>query len=101
MAKSQTIITGKVAILTCQGKGNPRPAIAWLKNGQRIKKSDSVTLSSSASGDKLVIAKLVITDTKYENSGVYTCVIFNSMGGTNSSGTLLVHGKLVNTDSDN
>ena len=99
MIKTQTIITGKVTILTCQGKGNPRPTIAWLKNGQKIKKSNRVTLSSSASGDKLVTFELVITDTKYEDSGVYTCVIFNSMGGTNSSGTLLVHGKLVNTDS--
>ena len=95
MIKNQSIITGKVTNLTCQGKGNPRPTAAWLKNGQKIKKSDRVALSSLASGDKLVTSELIVTDTKYEDSGVYTCVIDNILGRANSSGTLLVHGKLV------
>ena len=41
-------------------------------------------------------SELVITDTKYEDSGVYTCVIDNTVGGTNSSGTISVHGNFVN-----
>ena len=96
MIKTQTIITGEVTNLTCQGKGNPRPTAAWLKNGQKIKKSNRVTLSSSLVGDKMVTSKLVITDTKYEDKDVYTCVIDNMVGRANSSGTLLVYGKLVN-----
>ena len=93
--KTQIIITGKVATLTCKGKGNPRPTVAWLKNGQKIANNSRATQSLSVSGDKLVTSELVITDTKYEDSGVYTCMIDNTVGGTNSSGTLLVHGKLI------
>ena len=96
LTKTQVIIAGKVANLTCQGKGDPQPTILWLKNGQKITTSNRVTLSTSTSPDNLVTSELVITDTKYEDSGVYTCVIDNALGGTNSSGTLLVHGKLVN-----
>ena len=96
MTKEQIVMKSKVKKFTCQGKGNPRPTIAWWKNGQKITKSKKLTLSSLASGDKLVTSELVITNTKYEDSGVYTCVIFNTVGSTNSSGTLLVYGKLVN-----
>ena len=95
MVKSQIIITGKVTNLTCQGKGVPRPTVVLFKNGQKITNSSRVTLTSSASGDKLVTSELVISDTRYEDSGVYTCVIENSLGGNNSSGTISVHGKLV------
>ena len=95
LKKTQVIITGKVTNLTCQGKGNPQPTILWLKNGQKITKISRVTVSSSTSADKLVTSELVNSDTKYEDSGVYTCVIDNTVGGTNSSGTILVHCKLV------
>ena len=93
ITKKQIILTGKLTSLTCQGKGNPRPIIAWLKDGRNIIKSSRVTLSSSTSGDKMMTSELVITDTKYEDSGVYACVINNIVGTTNSSGILLVHGK--------
>ena len=53
-----------------------------------------MSLSSTTSPDKLVTSELVITDTKYEDSGVYTCVIGNTVGGINSSGTISVHGEL-------
>ena len=33
--KTEIIHRGKVKSLTCQGKGNSRPTIAWLKNGQK------------------------------------------------------------------
>ena len=97
MVKTQLFYTGKVTNLTCQGKGNPQPSILWLKNGQNITNSSRATLSLSTSGDKLVTSELVISDTKYEDSGVYICVIDNRVGGTNSSGKVLVHGKLVNS----
>ena len=97
MIKTQTIIMGKVTNLTCQGKGNPQPTVAWLKNGQKIANSSRLTLILSASRDKLVTSELLITDTKYEDSGVYTCVIDNTVDRTNSSGTILVHGKLVDS----
>ena len=95
MVKSQIIITGKVTSLTCQAKGIPRPTVAWLKSGQKIKNSNRVTLTSSVSGNQLVTSGLVITNTKYEDSGVYTCVIDNTVGGISSRGTISVHGKLV------
>ena len=93
--ETETIYRGKVKTLTCQGRGNPRPTIAWLKNGQKITNSSRVAHTSSVSGDKLVTSELLITDTKHEDSGVYTCVIDNTVGGTNSSGTILVLGKLT------
>ena len=93
MMEKQLALRGKVAILTCQGNGSPQPTIAFLKNGQKIKNSSRVTLSSSTSRKTLVTSKIVITGIKYEDSGVYTCVIDNRVGRTNSSGTLLVHGK--------
>ena len=99
MLKTQIVITGGKIILTCQGKGIPRPTVAWLKNGQKITNSSRVVLSSSVFGDKLVKSELMINDTKYEDIGVYTCVIENVVGGTNSKGTLLVHGKLMNNPS--
>ena len=91
----QTIVMGKSSKFTCQGEAKPRPTIAWLTNGQKIVNSSRVTLFSSTSGDKLVTSELVITDTKYDDSGVYTCMIDNTVGAINSSGTISVHGEFV------
>ena len=95
MMKKQITITGRITNFTCQGKGKPRPTLAWYKSGQKITNSSRVTLSSSAFGDKLVTSELVIIDTKYEDSVVYTCVIDNTVGVINSSGILIVHGRLM------
>ena len=96
MTKTQVIVTGEVTNLTCQAEAKPPPIVTWLKNGQKITNSSRVTLFSSTYEDRLVTSELVINDTKYEDSGVYTCVIDNTMGETKSSGTISVHGKLVN-----
>ena len=96
MTKSQVIITGEVTNLTCQGESQSPPIVTWLKNGQKITNSSRVTLFSSTYEDRLVTSELVITDTKYEDSGEYTCVIGNIVGGTNTSGIVSVHGELVN-----
>lgn len=56
--------------LNCTGNGNPQPTYVWLKKGL----NDSILSNKSI---------YVIEDVIRNNSGVYICEVYNSIGDLN------------------
>ncbi|XP_052269029.1 uncharacterized protein LOC127870485 [Dreissena polymorpha] len=60
-------------VFDCEGKGTPWPYMKLLKDGTEIWKSGNYTLRHS------------IQMTGLQNSGKYTCIAFNALGGNNAT----------------
>ena len=76
---------GSTVRLRCRATGKPRPNIVWLKDGQAL---DFVDDSSSK-------WLLRLADTQEEDSGKYTCKVFNSAGTINFTYTLEIVGRCM------
>ncbi|KAG8453363.1 hypothetical protein GDO86_000121 [Hymenochirus boettgeri] len=68
---------GSSVRLKCIASGNPRPDIIWLK--------DNKPLTSQEIGDKKKKWTLNLKSLKPENSGKYTCQVFNRVGQINAT----------------
>ena len=87
------IFRGKTTIITCFSYAKPRPILTWLKNGKKISNGGRVTIFSYLGlFERSWDSDIVITDTNFKDSGVYTCVVDNVVVWTNRSVILLVHG---------
>ncbi len=74
---------GSTVRLRCRATGKPRPSVVWLRAGQvveQIDESDSKWL-------------LRLPNAQEEDSGKYTCRVFNSAGTINFTYTLEIVGK--------
>lgn len=80
--KSQVYPTAKTVRIECEAKGNPLPEIVWLKNGQTLRINGRV----SARNQSLVISNSVSDDT-----GIYQCVLNNSVGGAWAAARVFVN----------
>lgn len=78
--KDQVGLDGDKITVTCKVAGNPKPEITWFKNKQAIRKSkDFVT---EFNGE---IAKLTINDAYTEDTGDYSCEVWNEAGSQSSA----------------
>ncbi|XP_054736972.1 obscurin isoform X2 [Anastrepha obliqua] len=71
---------GEDLVLQCKVAGSPLPLIRWFKDGEELKPSEHVKLSSSPSG----IIKLEISNIQPIDSGAYKVVISNPLGEVSS-----------------
>ena len=97
MAREIVTLLGTELSLTCQGEGNPRPIVTWLKNGEVISNTaDRVTVSTSETTDN-IRSFLAIIKTRYQDHGEYACVFANYRGSANSSIVVTVEGLYLST----
>ncbi len=61
--------------MTCKVVGTPKPEITWFKGGQAIKKSKDFNMELVGE-----TAKLTINDGYVDDSGDYTCEVWNEAG---------------------
>ncbi|XP_071438587.1 pro-neuregulin-2, membrane-bound isoform-like [Hetaerina americana] len=54
--------------LVCRTKGNPLPAVAWYKDGQRIQSNKRIRITTKKRRSSLVIPRL-----RMDDEGVYEC----------------------------
>ncbi|XP_028830207.1 muscle, skeletal receptor tyrosine-protein kinase isoform X1 [Denticeps clupeoides] len=71
-ATNITLLIESKAVLPCVTLGNPKPDITWIKNEDRVKVSDRISILESGA--------LKIHNIKKEDAGQYRCVARNSVG---------------------
>ncbi|ESO99755.1 hypothetical protein LOTGIDRAFT_173543 [Lottia gigantea] len=76
---------GDTASFQCKVKGEPRPQVTWLRDGEEL--LDGQVYQISTIGDN---CQLQITEVFPEDEGVYSCRAVNSQGETTQSCKLIV-----------
>ena len=81
----KTVAVGKSFSLRCNGTGNPKPTIRWVKNHTIDLQVDGVKAFGS-------MENMEIIDARETDSGIYECILSNSLGISTSNGTLIIQG---------
>ncbi|XP_010772608.1 pro-neuregulin-2, membrane-bound isoform, partial [Notothenia coriiceps] len=79
-----TVDEGGRLIVKCGAKGSSL-SFRWFKDGNELKKSQTLRIKNTSRTSKLQINRA-----KLEDSGNYTCVVENALGKDNSTGTVNV-----------
>lgn len=83
---------GKLVIMECKVKADPKPDILWTCDGTVVKESNKIKMTMEQRGDIYYI-KLELQDPQLEDSGLYKCNIKNSLGELNANLTLNIESK--------
>ncbi|XP_014827498.1 PREDICTED: obscurin-like isoform X9 [Poecilia mexicana] len=80
--------SGTDAVLKCQIGGDPRPAVIWERNNEKIDPQGRYRVFEDGN-----VYNLIITAVTIEDSGQYICKAKNSIGETYAAATLKVEGE--------
>ncbi|ROL50409.1 Obscurin [Anabarilius grahami] len=80
--------SGTDAVLKCQISGDPRPAVIWERNNEKIHPEGRYRVFEDGN-----VYNLIITSVTMEDSGQYICKAKNSIGETYAAATLKVEGE--------
>uniref|UniRef100_A0A3B4E0K3 Obscurin-like protein 1 n=1 Tax=Pygocentrus nattereri TaxID=42514 RepID=A0A3B4E0K3_PYGNA len=80
--------SGADAVLKCQIGGDPRPAVIWERNNEKIHPGGRYRVFEDGN-----VYNLIITLVTAEDSGQYICKAKNSIGETYAAATLKVEGE--------
>ncbi|XP_013793623.2 myosin light chain kinase, smooth muscle-like, partial [Limulus polyphemus] len=73
--EDKEVWTGEESYFEVKVLGHPEPTVKWLKEGEELKASDYITLTSEHE-----TYKINIQNTRLEDSGVYSCHVKNMAG---------------------
>ncbi|KAH8384331.1 hypothetical protein KR093_001928, partial [Drosophila rubida] len=85
---------GKLVIMECKVKSDPKPDIAWFRNTKVIEETNRLKMSMEQRGDEYYI-KLELIDPQLEDSGLYKCNIKNTLGELNANLTLNIESNKI------
>ncbi|XP_069554990.1 obscurin-like protein 1 isoform X12 [Brachyistius frenatus] len=80
--------SGTDAVLKCQIGGDPRPAVIWERNNEKIDPQGRYRVFEDGN-----VYNLIISAVNSEDSGQYICKAKNSIGETYAAATLKVEGE--------
>ncbi|XP_051566120.1 obscurin-like protein 1 [Myxocyprinus asiaticus] len=80
--------SGTDAVLKCQIGGDPRPAVIWERNNEKIHPEGRYRVFEDGN-----VYNLIITTVAMEDSGQYICKAKNCIGETYAAATLKVEGE--------
>uniref|UniRef100_A0A671T6L5 Obscurin like cytoskeletal adaptor 1b n=1 Tax=Sinocyclocheilus anshuiensis TaxID=1608454 RepID=A0A671T6L5_9TELE len=80
--------SGTDAVLKCQIGGDPRPAVIWERNNEKIHAEGRYRVFEDGN-----VYNLIITSVTMEDSGQYICKAKNCIGETYAAATLKVEGE--------
>ncbi|XP_065108234.1 obscurin isoform X10 [Paramisgurnus dabryanus] len=80
--------SGTDAVLKCQIGGDPRPAVIWERNNEKIHPEGKYRVFEDGN-----VYNLIITSVTLEDSGQYICKAKNCIGETYAAATLKVEGE--------
>uniref|UniRef100_A0A0N5AQN4 non-specific serine/threonine protein kinase n=1 Tax=Syphacia muris TaxID=451379 RepID=A0A0N5AQN4_9BILA len=86
---SVTVDEGENAEFSCQVIGDPEPEVKWLFNGEQI--VDSRFKTTYVNGHAL----LLISDSRVEDEGEYSCLASNTAGSDTSKANLHINKKVT------
>lgn len=78
------------ATFLCMVQGDPKPNVAWKKDGENLSKGDRYDFSEE---EEEVYLK--IHDVTKDDQGLYTCTLTNSEGEASASAELTVEGNCI------
>lgn len=84
---------GKLVIMDCTVRANPKPTIIWYCEGKEIKQSSKISISIEKKEEHIYYIKLTLNDPGTEDSGLYKCNIKNTLGELNANLTLNIESK--------
>ena len=84
---------GKLVIMDCKVKANPKPEIVWTHAGKVVKESSKISISIVKEKEDIYYIKLTLNDPGPDDSGLYKCNIKNDLGELNANLTLNVESK--------
>lgn len=85
-------LKGKDVQFSCSANSEPSHNVQWIFNGKSLNNdSQNYKFTRNETHDLLTIFNVTSNET-----GLYTCVLFNVHGRTNASASLVVQGKLIN-----
>ncbi|CAB4067573.1 TTN [Lepeophtheirus salmonis] len=76
--------TGTSASFTVTFEGNPPPAVKWFRYGFHIKDTKEFKITTTETS-----STLIIVCAKAEDSGIFTCLLLENIGGSSKSSTNL------------
>ncbi|KAJ8977336.1 hypothetical protein NQ317_018618 [Molorchus minor] len=79
---------GKLVIMECKVRSDPKPDIIWYKEGKQVTESSKITMSFEKIEEDVYYIKLELRDPGIEDSGLYKCNIKNAVGELNANLTL-------------
>lgn len=83
---------GKLVIMECKVRANPKPDITWTKEGVVITETSQIKMYCDEKDDIYVI-RLELAEPNLEDSGLYRCNIKNNLGEVNANLTLNIESK--------
>uniref|UniRef100_A0A8C7U5R8 Myosin light chain kinase, smooth muscle n=1 Tax=Oncorhynchus mykiss TaxID=8022 RepID=A0A8C7U5R8_ONCMY len=83
--KDLKVMDGSKVIMTVEVTGNPHPEIVWLHNGKEIQKSEDFHFERKGNQCSLFIQEVFPEDT-----GKYTCEVWNEVGEVRTQASLTV-----------
>ncbi|KAI1899222.1 hypothetical protein AGOR_G00059580 [Albula goreensis] len=83
--KDLKVMDGSQVSMTVEVTGNPQPEIVWLHNGKEIQESEDFHFELKGNEYSLFIQEVFPEDT-----GTYTCEVWNGVGVARSEATLTV-----------
>ena len=93
------VLERNTIIITCETFGYPPPTIVWSRsNGtlsDRVSVSDSVSVPTGYGNVTRVSVNLTISSAYREDTGVYTCSAYNSIGNDSRNFSITVQCKFV------
>jgi hypothetical protein len=79
---------GKLVIMECKVRANPKPTIVWYREGKQVTESSKIKISFEKVEEDVYYIKLELKDPGTEDSGLYKCNIKNTLGELNANLTL-------------
>ncbi|VEN57316.1 unnamed protein product [Callosobruchus maculatus] len=80
--------SGKLVVMECKVRANPKPDIVWYREGQKVVESTKIKMSFTKIEEDVYYIKLELRDPGTEDSGLYKCNISNTLGELNANLTL-------------
>ena len=68
----ERLVRGGQVMFTCENEDIPAPAVRWYHNGEPIQPDNGVSVNGN---------QVVISEPQVSNSGVYQCVVSNTIDG--------------------
>ncbi|UYV65937.1 unc-22 [Cordylochernes scorpioides] len=85
--KITSLQDGKVILMECKVKADPKPNITWTNDGETVKEGGRIVQTIKQNKDVYDI-KLEIRDVEVTDAGLYRCHVSNSAGECNANLTL-------------
>ena len=85
---NESLLIGSPLEWRCEATGNPKPSVAWMKNGQKLEADLDTVITSDGT-------RLTVTNVDLSHAGQYTCKANNSLGEDSTSVFLSVLGKTL------